>query len=87
MASYRCEIDTSAGPACEGLLDGGMMLLVRVRLFDGPGVVDDLTGEPAAGEDVYSDLRPDQARKLASRLLECAGQAEQITERSRWWRR
>jgi hypothetical protein len=87
MASYRCEIDTSAGPAREGLLYGAMMLLVRVRLFDGPGVVDDLTGASTGGEDVFTDLRPDQARKLASRLLECAAHAERITERSGWWRR
>ena len=58
MASHRFEIDASAGPAREGILGGRAMLLVRVRLFDGPGVIDTRTGEPAGSEDVYSDLRP-----------------------------
>jgi hypothetical protein len=87
MASHRFEIDTSAGPAREGVLDGRAMLLVRVRLFDGPGVVDGLTGEPAGDEDVYTDLRPDQARELASQLVERAEHAERITELAGWWQR
>lgn len=87
MALHRFEIDASAGPAREGVLGGRAMLLVRVRLFDGPGVVDGRTGEPAGDEDVYTDLRPDQARKLASRLLECSAHAEQITEQAGWWHR
>jgi hypothetical protein len=87
MGSHRFEIDTSAGPAREGVLYGRAMLLVRVRLFDGPGVVDALTGEPAAGEDVCSDLRPEQARDLAFRLLECAEEAERVTEHAGWWQR
>jgi hypothetical protein len=87
MASHRFEIDTSAGPAREGVLDGRAMLLVRVRLFDGPGVVDGLTGEPAGDQDVYTDLRPDQARELASQLVQCAEHAERITELAGWWQR
>ena len=87
MASHRFEIDTSAGPAREGVLYGRAMLLVRVRLFDGPGVVDGLTGEPAGDEDVYTDLRPEAARDLAFRLLECAEQAEQVTEQAGGWQR
>jgi hypothetical protein len=87
MASHRFEIDTAAGPAREGVLYGRAMLLVRVRLFDGPGVVDELTGEPAAGEDVYTDLRPEVARDLAFRLLECAEHAERLTEHAGWWQR
>jgi hypothetical protein len=87
MASHRFEIDTSAGPAREGVPDGRAMLLVRVRLFDGPGVVDGLTGEPAGDDDVYTDLRPDQARELASQLVVCAERAERITERAGWWQR
>jgi hypothetical protein len=87
MAAHRFEIDTSAGPAREGVLYGRAMLLVRVRLFDGPGVVDALTGEPAGGEDVCCDLRPEAARELAFRLLECAEQAERVTEQASWWQR
>jgi hypothetical protein len=87
MASHRFEIDTSAGPAREGVLYGRAMLLVRVRLFDGPGVVDGLTGEPAGDQDVYTDLRPDQARELASRLVVCAEHAERITELAGGWQR
>lgn len=88
MASHRFEIDTSAGPAREGILGGRSVLLVRVRLFDGPGVVDTLTGQPAAGEEeVYTDLRPDDARDLAFRLLECAEHAGRLTEQAGWWQR
>jgi hypothetical protein len=43
-----------------------------------------LTGEPAGDEDVYTDLRPDAARELAFRLLECA---ERVTEHAGWWQR
>ena len=85
MASHRFEIDTSVGPAREGVLYGRSMLLVRVRLFDGPGVADGLTGQPAIDEDVYTDLRPDEARRVAFGLLECAEHAEQVTERAGWW--
>ena len=87
MALHRFEIDASAGPAREGILGGRGRLLVRVRLFDGPGVVDGLTGQPAGGEDVYTDLRPEDARDLAFRLLECAEHAERITEQTGGWRR
>jgi hypothetical protein len=87
MALHRFGIDTTAGPAREGVCGGRSMLLVRVRLFDGPGVVDGLTGRPAGGEEVYSDLRPEQARDLAFGLLECAEQAERVTEHAGWWQR
>ena len=87
MASHRFEIDATAGPARGSVVGRRGMLLVRVWLFDGPGVVDGLTGVPAAGEDVYTDLRPNDARGLASRLLACAEQAEQITEQAGWWQR
>jgi hypothetical protein len=87
MASHRFEIDASAGPAREGVLGGRSMLLVRVRLFDGPGVVNTFTGEPAGDHDVYADPRPDHARELAFRLLEGAEHAEQLTERAGWWAR
>jgi hypothetical protein len=87
MALHRFEIDASAGPSREGVLYGRAMLLVRVRMFDGPGVVDALTGEPAGDEDVYTDLRPEQARDLAFGLLECAEDAERVTEQAGWWQR
>jgi hypothetical protein len=41
MSGYRCEAEAAAGPSREGLLYGAQQLLVRVRLFDGPGAVDD----------------------------------------------
>jgi hypothetical protein len=87
MRSHRFEIDASAGPAREGVLYGRAMLLIRVRLFDGPGVVDALTGEPAGDQEVYTDLRPEQARDLAFGLLECAEHAERVTEQAGWWQR
>jgi hypothetical protein len=87
MACHRFEIDVGAGPAREGVLGGRSMLLVRVRLFDGPGTVDGLTGQPAGEEDVYTDMRPSDARELAFALLCCAEQAEQVTEHAGWWQR
>jgi hypothetical protein len=88
MATHRFEIDAGVGPAREGVLGGRSMLLVRVRMFDGPGVVDTLTGEPAGTEDVYTDLRPSEARELAFSLLCCAEHAERITAQAgRWLRR
>ncbi len=84
---YRFEIDASAGPAREGLLYGRMQLLVRVRLFDGLGVVDTATGEePAQQPDVITDLRPEQARHLALRLLSAAENAERQTLDANWWK-
>jgi hypothetical protein len=87
IASHRFEIDAGAGPAREGVLGGRSMLLVRVRMCDGPGVIDTLTGEPAGTEDVYCDLRPNQARELAFSLLCCAEHAERITDQAGWWQR
>ena len=87
MASHRFSIDAAAGPARQGVLGARAMLLVRVRMFDGPGVIDTLTGEPADTEDVYSDLRPSEARALAFELLCCAEHAERITEQAGWWQR
>lgn len=87
MACHRFEIDTCAGPARGSVLGGRSQLLVRVRLFDGPGVIDGLTGKPAGDEDVYTDLRPDDARQLAFGLLECAEYAERLTLQADWWQR
>jgi hypothetical protein len=85
MSCHRFEIETSAGPARERVLGGRARLLVRVRLFDGPGVVDTMTGEPASTEEVFTDLRPTDARELAFKLLSCAEHAERITEQATWW--
>ncbi len=82
MAWHRFEIDTAVGPGSQGSLDGTRtIILVRVRLFD--GIVDDATGQPVGEEDVYTDLLPVDARRLASQLLAHAEQAEQIS----WWPR
>lgn len=86
MSEYRFEIDATAGPGRERVLDGSL-LLVRVRLFNGPEVADALTGEPVVREDVYTDLRPREARELAFALLSCAEQAERITNDAGWWAR
>lgn len=85
MNGYRFEIDAQAGPAHEGIPGGRAMLLVRVRLFDGEGVVDARTGEPYAQEDVFTDLRPEQARELAFALLGAAEHAERQTEAAGYW--
>jgi hypothetical protein len=87
MAINRFEIDAAPGPAREGVLGGRSMLLVRVTMFDGPGVIDTLTGQDAGGEDVYTDLRPAEARELAFSLLCCAEHAERITDQAGWWQR
>lgn len=87
MGSYRFEIKASAGPARGSALSRRAQLLVRVRLFDGPGVVDTLTGEPAGGEEVFTDLRPAEAREFAFELLSLAEHAERITEQAGWWQR
>jgi hypothetical protein len=82
---YRFEIEASAGPAREGLLYGARQLLVRVRMFNGPGVVDDC-GNPVSDLDVISDLRPEQARDLALGLLQAAKDAETQTLQANWWK-
>ncbi len=85
MSGYRFEIDAFAGPARRGRVGGGGVLLVRVRLFDGPGVVDALSGEPAGSPDAFCDLAPADARALASRLLTAADDAEQQTRNANYW--
>ena len=85
MMDFRFEIEASAGPAREGLVGGGARLLVRVRLFDGPGVVDTVTGEPASQPDVCCDLRPESARELAFCLLACAEHAERQSREAGFW--
>ena len=85
MSGHRFEAEALAGPAREGLFGGRAQLLVRVRLFDGPGVVDTLTGEPAGELDAYTDLRPEEARRLALGVLAAAEDAERQTLRANWW--
>jgi hypothetical protein len=85
VSGYRSEIDASAGPARRGRVGGGGVLLVRVRLFDGPGVVDALTGEPAAAPDAFTDIDPHDARELAFCLLSAAEHAEQRTLEANYW--
>jgi hypothetical protein len=84
VSEYRFEIDATAGPGRERVLDGSL-LLVRVRLHNGPDVADVLTGEPVVREDVCTDLRPDEARELAFTLLCCAEEAERITQAADGW--
>ncbi|MGD0454490.1 MAG: hypothetical protein ABSB69_12920 [Solirubrobacteraceae bacterium] len=86
MSGYRFQIDACAGPAREGVLDARAQLLVRVRLFDGPGVSMTDTGEPSAQPDAYTDLRPEQARSLAFTLLSAAEHAETLTLETDWFR-
>lgn len=82
---YRAGIEASAGPGLEGLLDGTMALLVRVRMFDGPGACDD-DGNPVQNPDTFTDLRPEQARDLALALLAAAENAERRTQHANRWR-
>lgn len=87
MSAYRFEIAAQAGPAREGILYGRAIMLVRVRLFDGPGVVSSATGQPCSQEQVYTDLRPEHARKLAFRLIEAAEEAEGQSRAAGYWQR
>jgi hypothetical protein len=61
------------------------VLLVRDRLFDGPGVIDTHTGEPAPRPDAFTDLDPRDARELAFGLLAAAEHAEQETLQANYW--
>jgi hypothetical protein len=85
MSGYRFEIEAFAGPAHRGRVGGGGVLLVRVRLFDGPGVVDGLTGEPAGAPDAFTDIDPHDARELAFCLLRAAEHAERLTLQANYW--
>ena len=64
MSGFRFEAEAFAGPDREGLVGGGAQLLVVVRLFDGPGVVDHTSAKPTGQPDAYTDLRPADARRL-----------------------
>ncbi|MDQ2761919.1 MAG: hypothetical protein M3Y17_16200 [Actinomycetota bacterium] len=79
MSGYRSEIEASAGPAREGLIGGGMRLLVRVRLFEDP------SPEYPLAPDAFTDLRPETARELAFELLAAAEDAERQTLEAGFW--
>lgn len=79
MSGFRWEIEASAGPAREALVDGGQALLVRVRLFD--------VGVEDPQPDAFTDLRPACARHLAIELLAAAEDAEQQTRAADFWER
>lgn len=80
---FRWEADAHPGPVRESLLRGARMLLVRVRMFNPPAETDMPARDPAP--DVLCDLRPDQARYLALRLLQAAEDAERQTRQANWW--
>jgi hypothetical protein len=81
VSGYRAEIEASAGPSRLGRVGGGALLLVRVRLFDGPDAVERGTGLP----DAFTDLDPRQARTLAIRLIAAADDAERQTLQANHW--
>jgi hypothetical protein len=81
VSGYRAQIEASAGPSRLGRVGGGALLLVRVRLFDGPDAVERGTGLP----DVFTDLDPRQARTLAISLIAAADDAEQQTLKADYW--
>lgn len=84
MSDFRFDVGASAGPARAALVGGGAQLLVRVRLFDGAGVVD-RQGRPSAKPDACCDVCPQEARELAAELLAAAERADQQTrEAGRW---
>ena len=85
MSGYRAQIEASAGPARLGRVGGGALLLVRVRLFDDPDLLDTETGEPAALPDVFTNLHPREARTLAIGLITAADTAEQRTLQANYW--
>jgi hypothetical protein len=79
MSEYRFEITACAGPATERLPGAASQLLVRVRMFNGPGVDD---SDQARDPDVACDLRPAEARDLALTLLAAAKTAETQSPRT-----
>jgi hypothetical protein len=82
---FRWEIKAFAGPEREHLLDGARQMLVRVRMFNGPGVVNAHDGQHHPVPDAFTDLRVDEARHLALELLQAAEDAERQTWRANYW--
>ena len=83
---FRWEIEAFAGPERERLLYGDRQLLVRVRMFNGPGVVNAQDGQHHPVPDAYTDLSIGEARRLALELLQAAQDAERQTLTANWWR-
>jgi hypothetical protein len=81
---FRWEVEAFAGPERERLLDGARQMLVRVRMFNPPGVVAD-DGQHHPVPDAFTDLRVDEARHLALGLLQAAEDAERQTWRANYW--
>jgi hypothetical protein len=74
MSGFRWNVEASAGPAREGMIDGTARLLVRVRLFDEPEQT-----WPCTRPDAFCHLRIDAARELAFELLAAAEHAEHLS--------
>lgn len=74
MSAFRWNVEAFAGPAREGMIDGTAKLLVRVRLFDEPEQT-----RPHTKPDAFTDLRADDARDLAFKLLAAAEHAEHLS--------
>jgi hypothetical protein len=75
---YRPDVAAEVLPGRrECLVGGGCTQLVTLRLFNGPGVVDE-HGEPSTRSGAFTDLRPRDARELAAELLACARRAESM---------
>lgn len=72
MISHRFAADVCAADGHERLVDGSLIGLVRLRLYDGPG--------NDSAPDVFTDLRPDEARRLAIALQRAARGAEANVE-------
>jgi hypothetical protein len=81
VSGYRAEIEASAGPARLGRVGGGALLLVRVRLCNGPDAVERGTDLP----DVFTDLDPRAARTLAIGLIAAADDAERQALNADYW--
>jgi hypothetical protein len=76
---YRSDVAAELLPGRrEGLIGGGFMQLVTLRLHDGPGAIDAITGEPTNRPGAFTDLRPREARELAAQLTACARLAERL---------
>ena len=82
MSDFRFEIEASVpSRAYERRIGGGDLRLVRVRLFNGPGVVDE-RGRLRRRPDVFTDLRPDEASQFAFELLAAAARARDLSAKS-----
>jgi hypothetical protein len=74
MSGLRWNVEASAGPARDGMIDGTARLLVRVRICDEPEQT-----WPRTRPDAFCDLRTDAARDLAFELLAAAEHADTLS--------